>query len=178
MYFFNVWLIPGFIWIQNQLSIMYSFIQNHSKNVYNHILDLCKKNMFKNYKSHTSWMNLKILNFFIYIYKWIVLSGRKEIEFVDFLRMDLSWTCHSLDLSGLVSFMDFYLSQWKRILNLFSFTRCVSIHHLVLDTLGSSIEIFVQSTQSWKLALVQETKKIYPEPLPSVTSTFITIKLS
>lgn len=61
--------------------------------------------------------------------------------------------------------MDFYLSQCKRIMNLLFFTRCVSIHHLVLCTLRSSIEIFVQSTHSWKL--VQETRKTYPEPLPS-----------
>lgn len=84
--------------------------------------------------------------------------------FVAFLRMDLSWACHSLDLSGLVSQG---LSQWKRVLNLLSFTRSVSVHHLVLRTLGSCIAIFAQSTHSWKLALVQETRKIYPESLPS-----------
>lgn len=66
--------------------------------------------------------------------------------------------------------MDFYLSQCKRIINLLFFTRSVSIHHLVLHTLRSSIEIFVQSTHSWKL--VQGTRKIYSESLPSARCHF------
>lgn len=85
--------------------------------------------------------------------------------------MNLSWT-YSLDLSAFVSFMNFYLSQWKSILNLLSFTGSVYIHPLVLGTWGSSTEIFVQSTHSWKLALVQETRMIYLESLPSAKCHF------
>lgn len=167
MYFFNDWLIPGFIWIWIRSVLSYRIA---AKNIYKNILDPCKKLWLRNYKSHTSWVNIKILIFFR-IFNSMIWSGRKEIECVGFLRMDLSWTwllrtCQDLSLLWTSTFLHFHceisISQWKTILNLISFTMSVSIPHL-----GSSVEIFVQSKYTWKLALVQETRKIYPESLPS-----------